>query len=75
MEKPWDDRSEPIGDMNFSGVLHVISYGRPASWYDLEFVDGTLVEIRCCKTGASQEFWPVIEHENGGVNHETQLLG
>jgi hypothetical protein len=75
MERPCNERSEPVGDMNFSGVLHVISYGRPGSLYDLRFVDGTLVEIHCCDTGASQEFWPVIEHDSGGVNRETQLLG
>jgi hypothetical protein len=75
MEKPWNERSEPIGDMNYSGVLNVISYGRPGALYDLKFIDGTLVEIHCCDTGASQDFYPVIEHENGRLGHETQLPG
>jgi hypothetical protein len=63
-EKSWDESDRPLGDLNYSEVLTLCAYDadtRSARFYDLQFVDGTLIEILCCNTAGWQAFIPVPE--------------
>ncbi|WP_338924431.1 hypothetical protein V0M98_32980 (plasmid) [Pseudomonas silesiensis] len=63
-EKSWDENDRPLGDMDYSDALTLCAFDsdtRTAHFYDLQFVDGTLIEILCSNTAGWQAFYPAPE--------------